>query len=297
MQPFWVLSWVVNCLHAQTGQSCLFASEHACDHSQWEDAENDPWSGEGTLLEINQCVLAVWGWWTLMKMHCFCWITPGTDGGFGVELYSRGHGSKTPFTQDVEHLATGVANYRTHCSKWECSHRLQATSKGLHANLHTNLLTCPVWMEPKKAQVYKMSKTGNQHKSLPTLSKNAQVHNSILVTSNCKIWKTQVPDCFLDWRTVPVRNLKTWCQLFQMDITNFPGNFGPCSHMTHKQICAQIWVQTLWCCLQPVWTLPFTAVCSRICVRMLQGAPHPVGACAHAPRSHTTPWLTQGPDD
>ncbi len=47
----------------------------------------------------------------------------------------------------------------------------------------------------------------------------------------------------------------------------------PHSHRTHKQICIQICVQTLWCCLQPVWTLPLTAVCSIICVRVLQGAP------------------------
>ena len=33
------------------------------------------------------------------------------------------------------------ANYGTHCSIWECSHRLQSTSKGLPANLHANLLT------------------------------------------------------------------------------------------------------------------------------------------------------------
>ena len=31
------------------------------------------------------------------------------------------------------------------------------------------------------------------------------------------------------------------------------------------QICTQICVQTLWCSLQPVWTLPFTAVCSFAC--------------------------------
>ncbi len=41
-------------------------------------------------------------------------------------------------------------NYGTHCSQWECSHRLQATSKGLHANLHANVLTRPVWMGPSK---------------------------------------------------------------------------------------------------------------------------------------------------
>ncbi len=42
------------------------------------------------------------------------------------------------------------ANYGTHCSEWECSHRLHATSKGLHANLRANLLTRPVWTGPKR---------------------------------------------------------------------------------------------------------------------------------------------------
>ncbi len=30
----------------------------------------------------------------------------------------------------------------------------------------------------------------------------------------------------------------------------------------HKQICVQICAQTLWCCMQPVWTLPFA--CSNV---------------------------------
>ena len=51
---------------------------------------------------------------------------------------------------------------------------------------------------------------------------------------------------------------------------------GPCSHRTCKQICTQIYVQTLWCCLQAVWTLPLTTMCSIICICLLQGAPHPV---------------------
>ena len=46
--------------------------------------------------------------------------------------------------------------------------------------------------------------------------------------------------------------------------------FRPHSHRTRKQICMQSCVQTLWCCLQPVWTLPLTTVCSMICVRVLQ---------------------------
>ena len=59
---------------------------------------------------------------------------------------------------------------------------------------------------------------------------------------------------------------------------------GPCSHRTCKQICVQICMQTLWCCLQPVWTLPFAAVCPIICLRLLQGAPRPVwmGPCTAA---------------
>ncbi len=50
----------------------------------------------------------------------------------------------------------------------------------------------------------------------------------------------------------------------------------PCSHRTRKQICMQICVQTLWCCLQPVWTLALTTVCPINCLRLLQGAPRPV---------------------
>ena len=38
----------------------------------------------------------------------------------------------------------------------------------------------------------------------------------------------------------------------------------------------QICVQTLWCCLQAVWILPLTTVCSTICVRPLQGVLRPV---------------------
>ena len=37
-----------------------------------------------------------------------------------------------------------------------------------------------------------------------------------------------------------------------------------------KQICTQICLQTLWCCMQPMWTLPLTTMCSIICVRMLK---------------------------
>ncbi len=44
----------------------------------------------------------------------------------------------------------------------------------------------------------------------------------------------------------------------------------PRSHRTRKQICMQICVQTLWCCVQPVWTLLFTTVCSASCVNGAQ---------------------------
>ncbi len=56
----------------------------------------------------------------------------------------------------------------------------------------------------------------------------------------------------------------------------------PRSHRTRKQICAQIWVQTLWCFLQPVWTLTFATMCSRICVRVLRGASTNQLACIEA---------------
>ena len=57
---------------------------------------------------------------------------------------------KAQFTQDAEHLATSArANYGTHCGQWECSQSLQATSKGLHTNLHANVLTRAVWTGPK----------------------------------------------------------------------------------------------------------------------------------------------------
>ena len=69
----------------------------------------------------------------------------------------------------------------------------------------------------------------------------------------------------------------------------------------------QICVQTLWCCLQPVWTLPFTAVCSIICVRVLQGAPRlvwtgpkwvagaekPICTCVVLSTTITAWWLGQ----
>ncbi len=52
---------------------------------------------------------------------------------------------KAQFTQDAEHLGTRARKlYATHCGQRECSHSLQATSKGFDTNLHANLLTRPV---------------------------------------------------------------------------------------------------------------------------------------------------------
>ena len=53
-------------------------------------------------------------------------------------------------------------------------------------------------------------------------------------------------------------------------------NFRPRSHRTRNQVCTQICMQTLWCCLQAVWTLPLTTMCSKICVCLLWGALRPV---------------------
>ena len=59
------------------------------------------------------------------------------------------------------------------------------------------------------------------------------------------------------------------CQCQCAQLICFP-NLRPRSHRTRRQICMQICVQTLWCCLQPVWTLPFTAVCPIICACLLK---------------------------
>ncbi len=60
--------------------------------------------------------------------------------------WTRGQAS---FTQDAEHLSTGVPNFETHCSQWDCSHSLHATSKDLRENLHANVLLRPVWTGPQ----------------------------------------------------------------------------------------------------------------------------------------------------
>ncbi len=48
-------------------------------------------------------------------------------------------------------------------------------------------------------------------------------------------------------------------------------SLGPRSHRTPEQICMQICVQTLWCCLCAGWTLPLTTMpllscCEVLCV-------------------------------
>ncbi len=48
---------------------------------------------------------------------------------------------------------------------------------------------------------------------------------------------------------------------------------GARSHRTRKHICTQICMQTLWCCLQVVWTLRLNTMCSIIYMRLLQGVP------------------------
>ncbi len=64
-----------------------------------------------------------------------------------------------------------------------------------------------------------------------------------------------------------------WIQQFQKRLGwSQQQHWGP----VHTGRLAPIWMQTLSCCLQPVWTLPFTAVCFIICVRVLQGAARPV---------------------
>ncbi len=59
----------------------------------------------------------------------------------------RPHAHRTRSTLQHVH-----ANCGTHYSKWECSHRLQATSKDLRTNLRANLLRRPVWTGPKITQ-------------------------------------------------------------------------------------------------------------------------------------------------
>ncbi len=83
---------------------------------------------------------------------------------------------------------------------------------------------------------------------------------------------------FVIWqKDVVVKRLGRECKTSHW--TQFPVAFPsltPHSHRTRQQICRQICMQTLWCCLQPMWILPFTAVCPIICVCLLWGAPRPV---------------------
>ncbi len=57
------------------------------------------------------------------------------------------------------------------------------------------------------------------------------------------------------------------------------------SHRMRKQICRQICVQTLWCCLQCVWTLPLTIMCSKICMYT------PVARCSASCVNGALVWL------
>ncbi len=57
----------------------------------------------------------------------------------------------------VQHAHT---NYGAHYSQWECSHSLQATSKGLHANLHAQVLSRPVWTGPDVLRFWGESDVG-----------------------------------------------------------------------------------------------------------------------------------------
>ncbi len=52
---------------------------------------------------------------------------------------------RTQSTSQQAHAQNG-----TNCCQWECSHSLQATSKGLHNNLPANVLARPVWTGPNE---------------------------------------------------------------------------------------------------------------------------------------------------
>ena len=72
----------------------------------------------------------------------------GFDCNSLVSVPRQLHRCKAQFTQStLQHVH---ANYGTHCGQWECLHSLQATSKGLHTNLRANVLTHPVWTDPKR---------------------------------------------------------------------------------------------------------------------------------------------------
>ncbi len=78
------------------------------------------------------------------KPQCLWCSTPVGD---PIQLY-RTVGPRSHRTRST--LQHAHASYGTHCRKWECSHRLQATSKGLHTNLWANLPTRPVWTGPSR---------------------------------------------------------------------------------------------------------------------------------------------------
>ncbi len=77
-----------------------------------------------------QALLWVWGERTLVSVHV---VRPSS------------HRTRNTSQQ-------ACANKGTPCCQWQCSHILQATSWGLHANLPDNVLMRPVWTRPKNLQ-------------------------------------------------------------------------------------------------------------------------------------------------
>ncbi len=144
-------------------------------------------------------------------------------------------------------LVLGNATCDEYDSKQNCTYQYPRTVN----TQVTDRLQIPLWHNLQKL-----------HTASQTLVK------SLLFMPQNKITSTWLPIPFAN--STPV-----YWSLVEVTV-NLKRSFRPRSHRTHKQICTQIWVQTLWCCLQPVWTLPLTTVCSIFCVRLLQGAPHPV---------------------
>ncbi len=60
------------------------------------------------------------------------------------------------------------------------------------------------------------------------------------------------------------------------ELTDRRHTLRPRSHRTQRHVCAQICVQTLRCCFSSCVNTPMTTMWSKICVRVLQGAPRPV---------------------
>ena len=132
------------------------------------------------------------------------------------------------------------------------------------AQFGTNANSSPVWMDLNKQESWHCPGQCGGAKSFFSLGTHGRGHVERfdwLGEERRMFSPTQLPQAH------SLQRLKAWAY----------------SHRMRNQICMQICTQTLWCCLQPVWTLPFTAVCSIICVCLLQGAPRPVW---------TRPWET-----